>query len=157
MSTTDNNGHEKRIIEALVHREQAVSRLYGLYAERFADYKAFWLELADEGVSHAKWLRRLYERTRDGSGCVDQSKLQAEPIEQSAARVEKFCGEASEGTVALSDALNIAVELERETLECSYAEVFKSKVPEILQVQYCLTYSAQKHLERARQFVAEIG
>ena|GEM_PF-4273295 len=51
----------------------------------------------------------------------------------------------------------MAVRLERETLECGYAEVFKSKVPEILQVQYCLTYSARKHLERTETLVVEVG
>jgi len=156
-NTTDTNGIEQRIVEALIRREHAVSRLYRLYAERFGGYRAFWLELAGEGVSHAKWLLRLYERTRDGSGCIDRGRLAAEPIERSAVHVEGLCEQAAAGAVPLPDALAVAVRLERETLECGYAEAFKSKVPEILQVQYCLTYSARKHLERAEALVAEVG
>ena|GEM_PF-6340185 len=105
VNTTDTNGIEQRIVEALIRREHAVSRLYRLYAERFGGYRAFWLELAGEGVSHAKWLRRLYERTRDGSGCIDQGRLAVEPIERSAAHVEGLCEQAAGGAVPLPDAL----------------------------------------------------
>ena len=50
------------VVETLKEHEQALARLYEVYAEKFPEHEEFWTELAHEEVQHANWLVILRDR-----------------------------------------------------------------------------------------------
>ena len=43
-------------MEMLAVNEEAVSGLYRIYAEKFAEHKNFWAGLSVEELDHARWI-----------------------------------------------------------------------------------------------------
>jgi len=56
-----------KVIEMLARNEEAASQLYKAYAEKFPDYKDFWLSLAEEEIEHADWIHKLHSQIEEGS------------------------------------------------------------------------------------------
>ena len=47
------------IMEILINHEEAISKLYEAYAQKFPDHKEFWSTLSWEEKDHAEQIRKL--------------------------------------------------------------------------------------------------
>lgn len=56
-----------KIIELLIEYEIMIGRLYKEYAQKFLDWKDFWLRLSAEERGHANWILKLRSKTKEGS------------------------------------------------------------------------------------------
>ncbi len=69
------------VIEMLARNEEALSRLYRAYADKFPDYKDFWSDLADEEIEHSNWLRGLSPKIQEDSIYFNEGRFKPGAIQ----------------------------------------------------------------------------
>jgi len=148
---------DDEIVQLLAKHEESMSRLYRAYAERFSEHEAFWTRLGDEEAQHADWLRRLLVKVRQGLGCVRQERFDVAAVQRSLARLERKIRQANEPAFSLSDALAVAIAMEKMLIEAEYFEVFEGQAAEVIQVQYCLADAIKDHYRRIKELQLEVS
>ena len=144
-----------KIVNILAEHEEAIGRLYTVYAEKFPAFKDFWLKLSGEESQHADWIRRIHNRIQDGSGHLNEKKFPLEVVNNSFHYIEQMVEKARNEVLDLIDALSTALYMEEALLEQKYFEVFVGDCAEITQVKYYLEEATKDHRERVKKALAE--
>jgi rubrerythrin len=145
---------DDQIIQLLAQHEQAIGRLYQVYAERFPEHKAFWSRLAAEEAQHADWLQRLLVRVKEGLGCVRSERFDAREVQDSLANIAQMIDQAAGPDFSSSDALANAAQMENALLEAQYFEIFQGQAAEVTQVQYCLADATRDHSREIQELLS---
>lgn len=72
-----------KIIELLIEYEIMIGRLYKEYAQKFLDWKDFWLRLSAEERGHANWILKLRSKTKEGPVYFKEDRFNKEAIKTS--------------------------------------------------------------------------
>ncbi|TLM97723.1 hypothetical protein FDZ71_18105, partial [bacterium] len=124
-----NQGNLKTI-EQLGHMELAVSRLYRVFAERFAEERSLWDGLADEEEQHHQWVMTLLESARAGKVRIkEDTKVNAEAVKRAIERVEELMDKAIRGDMDLYEAYRTAYALETSLTEGKAFSLLESQSP----------------------------
>jgi rubrerythrin len=134
----------------LIEHEKAIGRLYAAYARRFPRDREFWLELSQEERQHARWVESLRLRVEEDPSSLVVARFPTGAIELSLAYVNRLIENADASHLARTNALSIALDLERSLLEHRYFEVFKSDDPQIQRILQRLRQDTQSHLQRVQ-------
>lgn len=139
------------IIEAMARNEEAVSRLYEVYAEKFPAQKAFWSGLAADETTHAAWIRSLQAKMKEGALAINRDRFKIQPVRAFSAYLEREVATAREPGMSPINALSVALYIEESIIEQRYFEVFTADAPELKRVLSDLAVSTKGHLERVRE------
>ena len=93
------------VIEMLARNEEAISRLYTAYADKFPDYKNFWSDLADEEIEHSSWLRGLSPQFQEDSIYFNEGRFKPEAIQTFLNYLERELVKAREQEMLLKEIL----------------------------------------------------
>ena len=146
----DLRGNVSEVIEAMAKNEEAVSRLYQAYADKFPAQKAFWSGLAADEISHASWLRGLLAKMREGSLSINRDRFKIQPVRGFTAYLERETSTAREPGMSPINALSVALYIEESFIEQRFFEVFVPDAPELKRILADLTNSSKAHLEKVR-------
>lgn len=135
-----------RALDLLKEHELAIGRLYASYASRFPRDREFWLSLSWEERQHAQWVDSLRMRVDEDSSALVADRFPTGTIELSLAYVNRLIENADASSLTRTNALSIALDLERALLEHRYFEVFKSDDPRIERTLQVLRQSTESHL-----------
>jgi len=139
------------VIEAMAKNEEAISRLYQAYADRFPGQKAFWSSLAADETSHAGWIRGLQAKMRDGSLAVNRDRFKVQPVRGFSAYLERELTSAREPGMSPINALSVALYIEESIIEQRFFEAFQADAPELKRVLADLASATKGHLEKVRE------
>jgi rubrerythrin len=139
------------VLDAMAKNEEAVSRLYQAYADRFPDQKAFWSGLVAEETSHAGWIRGLQTKMREGSLAVNRDRFKIQPVRGFSAYLERELVSAREPGMSPINALSVALYIEESLIEQRYFEVFAADAPELKRILADLAAATKTHLEKVRE------
>ncbi len=147
----DLKANASEVIEAMAKNEEAVSRLYQSYADRFPAQKAFWSGLAADETSHAGWIRGLQVKMREGSLAVNRDRFKTQPVRGFSAYLERELASAREPGISPINALSVAMYVEESIIEQRFFEAFASDAPELKRVLVDLAAATKSHLEKVRE------
>jgi rubrerythrin len=147
----DLRGNASEVIEAMAKNEEAVSRLYQAYADKFPVQKAFWSGLAADETSHAGWLRGLLAKMKEGALSMNRDRFKIQPVRGFAAYLERELVSAREPGMSPVNAVSVALYVEESLIEQRYFEVFASDAPELKRVLTDLATATNAHLEKVRE------
>jgi rubrerythrin len=139
------------VLDAMAKNEEAVSRLYQAYADRFSTQKAFWSGLAADETSHAGWIRGLQTKMREGSLSVNRDRFKIQPVRGFTTYLERELVSAREPGMSPINALSVALYIEESMIEQRYFEVFAADAPELKRVLANLAAATKTHLEKVRE------
>jgi len=137
---------QNQIIEMLVENENAMAELYADYAKKFLLFKDFWKHISEDEYSHAAWINTLHGKMKAKTVDFSLNRFPVDAIRQNIEYIKTKQREVSEGDMALLDALETSVHLEKGLLENKYFEVFKDDSLELQIVLEALKLSTQQHL-----------
>jgi dTDP-4-amino-4,6-dideoxygalactose transaminase len=138
----------EEIVDALKEHEQAVARLYEVYAEKFPEHEEFWTELAHEEVQHANWLVILRDRIEKNDEDFAVERLPIATIQSSIGHVMQLAERARQSDFLFTDALSTALQLEEGFIENKYFEVFDGDSADTVHTLTMLAQATQAHYER---------
>lgn len=137
-------------LHLLREHEKAIGRLYAAYARRFPRDREFWLGLSQEERQHAQWVESLQARVEEDPSSLVADRFPTAAIELSLAYVNRLIENADDFHLTRTNALSIALDLERSLLEHRYFEVFTSDNPQIRQTLQLLRQCTQTHLQKVQ-------
>ena len=146
----DLKANVSEVIEAMAKNEEAVSRLYQAYADKFLAQKAFWASLAADEISHAGWIRGLQAKMRDGSLAVNRDRFKIQPVRGFSAYLERELATAREPGMSPVNSLSVALYIEESMIEQRFFEVFAPDGPELKRVLSDLATATKSHLDKVR-------
>lgn len=146
----DIGNNEDRLLKAMYDHEAAISQLYGVYADRFSDYKDFWLGLSEDEKEHASCLAFLREKVKEESEFIVVERFPIEALDTSIHYVQKLIDRAGETDFELINALSMAVHLEEAMIENRYFEVFQGDSAQVVRVMHLLSDETRKHSQKVK-------
>ena len=146
----DLKANTSEVIEAMAKNEEAVSRLYQAYADRFPSQKTLWSSLAVDETSHAGWIRGLQAKMREGSLTVNRDRFKIQPVRGFSAYLERELTSAREPGMSPINALSVALYIEESMIGQRYFEVLAPDAPELKRVLSDLATATRSHLDKVR-------
>ncbi|MBN2315694.1 MAG: hypothetical protein JXM79_17330 [Sedimentisphaerales bacterium] len=145
------------LLRALKDHEQALARLYDVYAETFPECKELWMQLAREEIQHAHWLDKLQAGIEDSSEDFIVERFSIATIEHSIGYVTQLISRAQQADFTLINALSIALQLEKALIENKYFEVFEGDSGNTRRTLDLLAQCTQAHYEKLQKAWREHG
>lgn len=149
--TMDLKANASEVLEAMAKNEEAVSRLYQAYADKFPAQKGFWAGLAADEMTHAGWIRGLQTKMREGSISISRDRFKVQPVRGFTAYLERESASAREPGLSPINALSTALYIEESIIEQRFFEVFVPDAPELKRVLADLAAATKTHLEKVRE------
>ena len=144
-----------KVIEMLARNEEAVSKLYKAYAEKFPAHKGFWSRLAEEEIGHAGWIRKLHSKVKEGSVYFNEGRFKIEAIQTSLDYLNDWLVKARKEEISLINALSLAWDIENALMERKYFEIFEGDSVELKHVLTDLADSTKNHRDRVKRALDE--
>lgn len=144
-----------KVIEMLARNEEAVSKLYKAYAEKFPNYESFWSRLAEEEIEHACWIRKLHSKIKEGSVYFNEGRFKIEAIQTSLDYLNDWLVKAQKEEISLINALSLAWDIENALMERKYFEIFEGDSVELKHVLTNLADSTKDHRDRVKRALDE--
>jgi len=143
--------YQNDVIEGLIDNEEALSKLYKVYSEKFPDNKEFWLSLSQDETVHANWIRNLRDRTKKGSAFFNEDRFRLEAIKTFLGEVKKQISEAKFKKLLPINVLSAAYYLESSLIERKCLEVFEGDLVELKHLLKNLVEATKKHSEKVSE------
>ena len=138
------------IVNKLSGLEDAVGRLYEVYAAIFPEYQEFWANLVTDEHKHAAWIRELNSLINNCSFVFNEGRFKIEIIEKFLGYLHEELEKAQARAVSLINALSITLYIEESLIEQRYFEVVEGDSPELKRVLLDLARDTQKHIALTR-------
>ena len=116
---------QESYLTLLVEHEEAISKLYNAYAQKFPEYKNFWATVSWEELDHAEKIRQLSQTIKKGHARFDLEKFKASVIKLSMDYIAKELVRAKKEDISLKNALSIALNIEEAIIDGEVFESFK--------------------------------
>jgi rubrerythrin len=142
------------VLDMLAGNEEAVGRLYRIYAEKFPEALDLWVELADEENSHAASIMLLKKDVLDRKLHLQPGRFKGAAIQTYHKYLEGEIAAAQKGT-NLIYALSVAMSIEDSLIERKFFEIFTTDAPEMQHVLHDLEEATRRHSRRIREFRAQ--
>ncbi len=123
------------MVELLIQLEEALSKLYEAFAEKFSSLESFWRGLSADELIHADWIRELLTRAEDGTVLQNENRFAAEAVRTSLHYTIDELVAARMDDVPLIEALSRAMSAEESLLEKKY---FFDEVYDFVWVKGCI-------------------
>jgi rubrerythrin len=146
---------ESKIIQALAINEELVSQLYGLYSQKFPEYKEFWGQLVKEEISHAALIRELYSQVGDGELYFSE-KFSLAAIETFSAYLRDLLSQAQNKEILFVSALSQALDIERALIEKQYFDFFETDSVTLRHMLLTLKNDLERHAQMISDLLEEV-
>jgi thiol peroxidase len=144
-------------LKTMVRNEEATSRLYKLFAEKFPQLKDFWTKLVDEEVDHAAHLAEFYKKVETGEMVLDEGRFSMLAVEAFAEHMKRILEYIAGKDITARDALEMALDVEETFLEKSFFEVIETDSPDVEGLLNTLSVSTEQHRERIKEKLREVA
>jgi rubrerythrin len=144
------------IAEIMAKIEEMISSHYTAYAGKFPEHMDFWLKIASEETDHARWIRDLYSKTKDGSVTFNSERFNGESLKELSGRMEKMLMDFQDRSKSMRDALSNSLIVESLLLEKNCFEVFKADTAELRGVLTRLAEATREHRLRLEDMLKKL-
>lgn len=144
------------ILEMLAKNEEEIGELYKLYAIKLPQYKDLWLELADEEVTHSKWIRDFAKGIDKGSIFLNKKRFPKAAINTYHGYLQKSYKEASLKGIEPIQAFTTALYLEQSLIELKFFEVIDTGSEDFDKVVLRLSEATKGHIKIIEEYWAKV-
>jgi rubrerythrin len=143
-------------IEMMAKHEEAIGRLYDVYAQKLPDYEKFWLTLAEEERTHASWIRQLSESVEEGDLTFNEGRFNLQAIETSLRYLEDWTRQAGTASMTMLKALAIAADIENALIDRKFFEIYEADSEYLQAVLKALEEAAREHRDRVTAMLTKV-
>jgi hypothetical protein len=135
------------MLKKLAELEKAVSRLYRLYAERFLDFRQFWVTLANYKLKHADDLIKIDWKIHYADTKCQEDRFNIWGIERSLEFVKNHIKSMEDAKITHKKALSTALEIEKSILQYRFYDSYDTDSAEIKGVLEQLKHDTEEHIK----------
>lgn len=135
------------ILQMLAKNEEAVGRLYEVYANKFREHEEFWFGLAMEEADHANRVLELIQKVNKGSASVSEGTFKVEDIQKFSNYLKEQLDRARHESMSFVEALSIALNIEKSLIERKFFRIFEGGSEENWHVLEYLASATENHIK----------
>ena len=142
------------LMHLFAEHEEAIARLYTVYAAKLPDHAGFWSALAVDERNHAALARELARRVAAEDASFERGRFRIEAAKASLSFVEEQIAQAETRGISMQAALGIALDLEHGLIDRRFFEAFDGDSQDVVHVLDALKRETAEHrgvLEEARE------
>ncbi len=136
---------QNEAIELLAKNEEAMSRLYKIFAKKFPDFHDFWSGLADDESDHYNKILMFHSKIKEGSARFVEGRFSDKDIQVLLEATNVALAQVEDAEMPLKDALLLAFYMEKSLIERNFFEVFTTDSPELKQLLADLETETKRH------------
>ena len=140
----------------LAKNEEEIGELYKLYAIKLPQYKDLWLELADEEVTHAKWIRDFAKGIDKGSIFLNKKRFPEEAFQTYHEYLQGSMSRAQLKGIEPMQAFTVALYIEQSLIELKFWEVIDTGSEEFDKVALRLSEATTGHIKKIGDYWAKV-
>ena len=145
-----------QLIEALKQYELTVADLYATFADVYPDAGDEWRRMVGEEQTHARWVDALYAHVLKESLSFTKTAITLRSVATAIDYVQKLAEKVRRSPPPLLQAVSLAVDIEKSTLESAFMKVFDFSSPRARRTQERLLRETRLHLEQMSAWQAEL-
>ncbi|HHO76712.1 MAG TPA: hypothetical protein ENN05_09835 [Deltaproteobacteria bacterium] len=138
------------IVGLLEEHEKAIGRFYLELSGQQPDLKDFWRELSDEEFEHAAKMKSLQPMIENSEMYWGEKRFNKAAINTSILYVQRQAQRASQGDMAVKEALSISLSIEKSLLENDFLRVFQGDSVNVRQILDSLSLSTKHHQQQIK-------
>jgi hypothetical protein len=127
--------------------EEDVARLYQAYGDEFPEYADFWSGLVMEQIDHANTIHGLMNKVRGGLLKCSEDRFDCQALELLRGKVQQEIIRARQGQISATEALAIALEIEKIVSRREYSEALDEDSGEVRAAFSYLASNTQKRMK----------
>ena len=144
------------IIDNLVLCEEAISRLYAIYAASIPEMEEFWQDLSKKEEIHANVLRSLHKQLTNGNIFRDIGRFEKASTDSFLQRVNDAISFSRENPVTKKTAIETALGIESSVLDAHFYDIVRSDASEYRIIAERLSTDTHEHLTTVQNKLLEI-
>ena len=148
---------EVKIINMLANIELRVSKLYKIYAQKYPEYKKFWLDLVKEEENHAQLMKAIGQYVKKGTIKFDIKKCSEGAVETVLNDVEDRVERAKQHIIPLRDVFSSALQIEKNLIEKNFCSFFEGDFEEFKKMCEIITWETNQHRDKLEKIHQEIS
>jgi len=149
--------NQTQTIELMAQNEEAFNKLYITYAEKYPEYKDFWLKIADEETTHASWLRNLKPQIEIGNLSFTDDRFNLSLVFKFLEHAKQKLDELKNKTVPIVEALKFSLIMEKSLLENKFFEVVETDQIGLKTILFNLAQSTEEHIQRIEDLLKKLS
>jgi rubrerythrin len=141
----------------LIRHEETLGQLYLAFATEFPDFEGFWKGISIEEDNHARWIRALNPKIKEGKIAFDKERFATDAIQTSIDYINSQIKSIQQHhEITILSAASIGLDLEKAMIDNAWFEVFKTDAPELQKVLEALAAATKRHAEKIEKLWKEI-
>jgi hypothetical protein len=143
-------------LELLAKNEEQVSELYKLYARVLPQYKELWLELADEEINHAAWIRDFTKDIDSGKLILNKKRFPVEAFNTYYEYLKESIKRADERGIEPVEAFTVALYIEKSLIELKFFEAVVSSCKSFNEIALRLSEATKGHFKKIEEYWSKV-
>ena len=140
--------NQQELIELLRRQENLLSELYAAFADKFSDFRKFWLSVSREEAKHAEWLGKLAAADAKGLVHFNKEHLNITAVRTFVSYIEGLLAKVSSTEFTVAKSFITAIDLEKALIEKNTFSKFAAVSPAALKVLESLKAETTKHIQK---------
>ena len=149
--------NQAQIIELMAQNEEVFNKLYTVCANKYPEYKDFWLQIANEETNHASWLRDLKPQIEIGNLSFNEDRFNLKAafilFESAKQKLDEFNNQ----SMTIIEALRASLFMENSLLENKFFEVVETDQLPLKTVLFNLAESTKIHIQRIEDLLKKLS
>lgn len=149
------NGDDRyKVIELLMAHELKIAELYDIYSGNFPELGSFWKKIASEEKGHARMLKGLLFKVKNGEVVFRRDKFPSPAVRASLEHLDQLIGESAGTGGLLVGALESAMDIEQGLIEMEYYKVVEGDTEEVVYILNKLDGDEKRHRMQVQEKLA---
>lgn len=140
-------------IELMAKNEEAIASLYNLYSTKLPEHKDFWLNLSEDEISHARWIRLFLDKFKQGEIIFNKNRFKKEAVRTFLEYLKEKNLHAETGNIDIVAALAVALDIEKALIERNFFEIMDSDSETLQETFSNLASATRIHQEKVENLI----
>jgi len=147
---------QRKILDGLAECEEAVSKLYGIYARILTEDRKFWEDLSREETGHANILRAMHKQLDQGHIFQNIGRFTEKVMQAQRDEIKSAIASAERDGVSDLQAMETALAIESSILDSHFFDTVTSDSKEYQIIAEKLSADTARHQQAVRSKLQEI-
>jgi hypothetical protein len=147
--------NQENTIQLLTETEEAIGRLYEAYSNTMPEHEEFWFGLVMEEADHSNLVHSLLNKVRKGTASFVVDPKVAGEVKGFLGFLKQEQERAKRENMAFTDALNIALNIEKSIVKKNFYRLFKNPSQDVSSVLHQIRRDAENHVKFLQRELTE--
>ena len=143
-----------QIIDLMAQNETVLSDLYKNFSEKYPETAEFWLNLANDELTHGRWLKSLIPEINRGNLSFQESRFNQKMVFDFLQGVRESLKKAErQERMPLLEALALSLAIEKSMLEKDFFKAVETDQLALKEVLLNLAQATVKHVQKIEEML----